>query len=73
MIGGFLGATVGIGLSFAAGIAIRSTVSIPFQPYISPALIVGSILFSFIVGMVSGALPARKASKKEPVEALRYG
>ena len=73
MIGGLLGATVGIGLSFLAGIAIRSSVSIPFQPYVSIELILGSVFFSFIVGMISGALPARKASKKEPVEALRFG
>jgi putative ABC transport system permease protein len=73
MIGGLLGATVGIGLSFIAGAVIRNTVAIPFQPYISMELIAGSIFFSFIVGMISGVLPARKASKKEPVEALRSG
>lgn len=73
MIGGLLGATVGIGLSFIAGVAIRSSVSIPFQPYVSIELILGSVFFSFIVGMISGALPARKASNKEPVEALRFG
>lgn len=73
MIGGLLGATVGIGLSFIAGFAIRNSVSIPFQPYVSIELILGSVFFSFIVGMISGALPARKASRKEPVEALRFG
>jgi putative ABC transport system permease protein len=72
MIGGLLGATVGIAISFLAGVLIRSSVPIPFQPYISIELIIGSVLFSFIVGMVSGALPARKASRKEPVEALRF-
>jgi putative ABC transport system permease protein len=35
-------------------------------------LIVGSLLFSFIIGAVSGYLPARSASKIRPVEALRY-
>ncbi|MFB6100834.1 MAG: ABC transporter permease [Candidatus Nanohalobium sp.] len=73
MIGGLLGATVGIGISFLAGVAIRSAVSIPFQPYVSIELVLASVLFSFIVGMVSGALPALKAARKEPVEALRFG
>ncbi|QGA79939.1 ABC transporter permease [Candidatus Nanohalobium constans] len=73
MIGGLLGATVGIGLSYVAAALIKSSVSLPFQPYVSPELVFGAIFFSFIVGMISGALPARKASKKEPVEALRSG
>jgi putative ABC transport system permease protein len=73
MIGGLLGATVGIGLSYVAGVAIRRSVSIPFQPYVSIELMLGSVFFSFIIGMISGALPARKASRKEPVEALRFG
>ena len=73
MIGGILGATIGIGISYLAGIIIRDSVSVPFQPYVSLELILGAVLFSFVVGMVSGVLPARKASKKEPVEALRDG
>jgi putative ABC transport system permease protein len=73
MIGGILGATVGIGLSYLAAVFIRRSVSLPFQPYVSIELILGAVLFSFIVGMVSGALPARKASNKEPAEALMYG
>lgn len=72
MIGGLLGATVGIGISYAAAAIIKNSVSIPFQPYVSIELVLGAIFFSFIVGMISGALPARKASKKEPVEALRF-
>lgn len=73
MIGGFLGATVGVALSYVAAALIKSSVSLPFRPYVSPELVFGSIFFSFIVGTISGALPAIKASKKEPVEALRSG
>lgn len=71
MIGGLLGATVGIGISYIAGTLIKQTVSIPFTPYVSIELILGAILFSFVVGMISGVLPAFKAARKEPVEALR--
>ena len=73
MIGGLIGATVGIALSYIAGALIRQTVSIPFTPYVSVELIAGSVIFSFVVGVISGTLPARKAAKKEPVEALRFG
>ncbi|WP_347721801.1 ABC transporter permease [Candidatus Nanohalococcus occultus] len=72
MIGGIAGATVGIGISYIAGILIEQSVSIPFSPYVSVELVVGSVGFSFIIGVISGVLPARKASKKEPVEALRF-
>lgn len=73
MIGGLIGATIGIGISYFAAIIIRSQVSLSFSPYVSIELIIGSVLFSFVVGVVSGTLPARKAAKKEPVEALRFG
>lgn len=39
---------------------------------VSPSLILFSITFSFVIGCVSGYLPARAASKLKPVDALRY-
>jgi len=35
-------------------------------------LIIGTLLFAFIVGGLSGVVPAYKASKLKPVDALRY-
>ena len=35
-------------------------------------LIIGALLFSFLVGSISGTLPAYRASKLKPTEALRY-
>lgn len=43
-----------------------------FTPYITIELIAFAIVFSIVIGAVSGYLPARRASKMEPVEALRY-
>ncbi|MBT4540017.1 ABC transporter permease, partial [Candidatus Woesearchaeota archaeon] len=44
------------------------------KAYISIPLVVGALLFSFIIGALSGFMPAKQASKLQPVDALRgYG
>lgn len=72
MVGGVIGATVGIGISYIATAIITQQIGLVISPYIGVELVAGSLFFSFIVGMVSGVLPARKASKLKPVDALRY-
>ena len=39
---------------------------------IEPYLLLFGLFFAFLVGMISGALPAYQASKLKPVDALRY-
>lgn len=39
---------------------------------ITPGLLIFALLFSLILGMVAGAIPAYRASKLKPVDALRY-
>lgn len=39
---------------------------------VSPEVMVFAILFSMLVGMIAGAIPAYRASKLNPVDALRY-
>jgi len=71
-IGGVLGVLSGIGLSSLASYAATQAVSIPISPYLGLDLILGSILFSFVVGLASGFLPARSAANLPPAEALQY-
>jgi len=40
--------------------------------YVSLQLIIGALIFSVLVGMIAGAIPAYRASKLNPVDALRY-
>ncbi|HYD03169.1 MAG TPA: ABC transporter permease [Alphaproteobacteria bacterium] len=73
LIGGAIGLLLGMGLS--AGIAwIGRTFlnTILLYAYFPWYLLVGALLFAFVVGALSGILPAIQASRQKPVEALRY-
>ena len=71
MIGGVVGLLIGIGLSKLVEFISRGVVGDIVQASFPWYLIVGALAFSFIIGMISGVLPARQASKMHPVEALR--
>jgi len=62
---GFMIASIGGGIAAANGFAL-------LKPEFPIILIVGCLLFSFLVGTAAGFLPARRASKLKPVDALRY-
>jgi putative ABC transport system permease protein len=40
---------------------------------VSPEIVIWALLISVFIGMISGAVPAYRASKLSPVDALRYG
>lgn len=64
-IGGLLGVLVGIGLSKLISVLMKTPSAISV-----PAIIAAS-LFSVVIGVVFGIVPAVKASKLNPIEALR--
>jgi len=72
LVGGGIGVILGLIMSKTAAHYATQYGSIPFTAYISPELIAGSLLFSFLVGTISGVLPARKAARMDPADALRY-
>ncbi len=72
-VGGVGGAIIGGGLATIVEIASTSALEMELlKAHLSFELILGAILFSFIVGMVSGALPAKQAASLKPVDALRW-
>jgi putative ABC transport system permease protein len=65
-----LGAIIGIalGIAIAKGIAWK----FPFLPAaVAPWSLVAATMLGLIVGIVSGVYPARRASRLDPIEALR--
>jgi putative ABC transport system permease protein len=73
LIGGLIGIGIGIGLSKTAEyIAAQQLGADLLQASIDPVLIIGALVFSFLIGAVSGVFPAMQASKLKPVDALRY-
>jgi putative ABC transport system permease protein len=73
IVGGIIGCIIGILMAVIAKFAIEAFApGIPFLILIDPAVIIGALIFSAISGIVSGILPARNASKLNPVDALRY-
>ena len=71
-IGGLIGVILGFLISSTGGkIAAQAGFSF-LQPSFPIWLTIGSILFAFFVGAASGSLPAYRASKLKPVDALRY-
>ncbi|MEM4218621.1 MAG: ABC transporter permease [Candidatus Micrarchaeia archaeon] len=70
LVGGVIGTIVGIAISKGIETITLST-GYPFGASTPPWLIIGSLLFSFLVGSISGSLPALKAAKMKPAESLR--
>ena len=71
-VAGVLGVIFGFLFSFAGGKILESVGYGFLRPYFSPWLFVGCIAFATLTGAISGVLPAIKASKTNPVDALRY-
>ena len=65
-----LGIAIGLPVALALSRLIRSTF-FGIKPY-DPATIIGSIILLLSVAVLSAWIPARRAAKIDPMEALRY-
>ncbi|MFH2019938.1 MAG: ABC transporter permease [archaeon] len=72
MVGGIIGVTIGAGLAYGLSYIGRLALGARLlQATISIELIIGALLFSFILGTFFGVFPALQAAKLQPVDALR--
>ncbi len=73
VVGGVMGIAAGISLAKLVEILVtRAFATTLLQTFFPWYLILGVLLFSFFIGMISGILPALQASRLYPVDALRY-
>jgi putative ABC transport system permease protein len=71
--GGLIGITIGIGFAkLVEAIFVLALGPALLDVQINYALLISALSFSFIIGVLSGIAPARKAAKLHPVDALRY-
>ena len=72
LIGGIIGVILGYFLSKLAGNLVSKAGYSIFSPLFTWQLVLGALLFAFLVGIFAGLFPAYRASKLKPIEALRY-
>jgi putative ABC transport system permease protein len=65
-LGGFLGIVFGVGIGNLIALSLGSSFIIPWL------WIFMGVMVCFVVGIASGIIPAIKASKLDPIDALRY-
>jgi len=71
LIGGGIGVILGVILGYFGILGINNFIGSEIKPQIDFFLIFFSLLGSFVIGAAAGILPAMKAARQNPVEALR--
>ncbi|MCD6308512.1 MAG: ABC transporter permease [Candidatus Latescibacteria bacterium] len=72
LFGGMLGVMLGLGLGSLIAIYITSLTKMTFISVVSPKMMLLAVSFSVFVGVTFGVYPAWRASRLDPVDALRH-
>ncbi len=72
VVGGIIGIALGLGIAYAVSYIAMKAGIVFLKPFVSPALLFYAVIFSFVIGTISGLAPTLKAAMLEPVRALRY-
>ena len=65
-----IGALIGLGLGTVASMIVRATT--PIAASVPPMAVLAALLSSAITGVMFGIMPAARAARLDPVDALRY-
>lgn len=79
-----IGGIIGVLISFGASILINNIYAANFQEFVPPGVFNGisylpiwlpalALIFSALIGLISGYLPAKKATKLSAIDAIRLG
>jgi len=77
-IGGLIGLIIGLGLAQGIISLLPIVFNIPaegrmnLQLVINPLILIGALVISVVIGVLSGFLPAKKAAELNPIEAIWY-
>lgn len=71
LVGGTVGILFGIMIGYFGTFSINSFLGAATQPEINWMLILFTFIGSFVIGAISGIVPAIRAANQKPVEALR--
>ena len=71
-VGGIIGVLFGIGIAKMVEFGVNTSYGPLLTINVSWSIILGTLIFATVIGMISGLLPALRASFQKPVESLRY-
>ncbi len=73
LVGGIIGALFGWGLSLLLPMVVPALPNgRAFSPHVTWSIVLIALLVAVFIGMISGVVPAYRASNLKPVDALRY-
>jgi putative ABC transport system permease protein len=72
LIGGVIGTIIGYAIGLGIGLIAKLTGTVTLSIRFEPQIIILALIIAVVIGTVSGMIPAIRAAKLHPVDALRY-